>query len=77
MAASFLVSTLVVTLAEIGDKTQLLSLMLAARFRRPVPIVIGILLATLLNHAIAAISLRSNPMETSLLRSARRTALRS
>ena len=54
MAASFLVSTLVVSLAEIGDKTQLLSLMLAARFRRPVPIVIGILVATLLNHALAA-----------------------
>ena len=54
MTASFLVSTLVVSLAEIGDKTQLLSLMLAARFRRPVPIVIGILVATLLNHALAA-----------------------
>jgi putative Ca2+/H+ antiporter (TMEM165/GDT1 family) len=54
VTASFFVSTLVVSLAEIGDKTQLLSLMLAARFRRPVPIVIGILVATLLNHALAA-----------------------
>jgi hypothetical protein len=41
---SFLVSTLVVGLAEIGDKTQILSLMLAARFRRPLPIIFGILL---------------------------------
>ena len=50
----FLVSTALVALAEIGDKTQLLSLVLAARFRRPLPIVGGILLATLLNHAGAA-----------------------
>ncbi|HSQ05999.1 MAG TPA: TMEM165/GDT1 family protein, partial [Burkholderiales bacterium] len=53
MAASFLVPTVVVALAEIGDKTQLLSLLLAARFRKPVPIIIGILLATLLNHSLA------------------------
>jgi putative Ca2+/H+ antiporter (TMEM165/GDT1 family) len=39
---AFLVSTLVVGLAEIGDKTQILSLMLAARFQRPVPIIFGI-----------------------------------
>ena len=48
---AFLVSTGVVALAEIGDKTQLLSLVLAARFRRPWPVILGILVATLLNHA--------------------------
>jgi putative Ca2+/H+ antiporter (TMEM165/GDT1 family) len=50
---AFLVSTLVVGLAEIGDKTQILSLMLAARFQRPAPIIVGILFATLANHAAA------------------------
>lgn len=50
---AFLVSTLAVTIGEIGDKTQLLALMLAARFRRPIPIALGILGATLLNHAAA------------------------
>jgi putative Ca2+/H+ antiporter (TMEM165/GDT1 family) len=50
---AFLVSTAVVGLAEIGDKTQILSLMLAARFQRPVPIIFGILFATLANHAAA------------------------
>ncbi|MBI5278969.1 MAG: TMEM165/GDT1 family protein [Burkholderiales bacterium] len=50
---AFLVSTGLVTLAEMGDKTQLLSLVLAARFRRPWPIVWGILVATTLNHALA------------------------
>jgi putative Ca2+/H+ antiporter (TMEM165/GDT1 family) len=50
---AFLVSTGLVALAEIGDKTQLLSLVLAARFRRPWPIVCGILVATLFNHAAA------------------------
>lgn len=48
---AFLVSTGIVALAEIGDKTQLLSFFLAARFRRPWPIIAGILVATLLNHA--------------------------
>ncbi|MEM5425242.1 TMEM165/GDT1 family protein [Paraburkholderia ferrariae] len=48
---SFLVSTSVVGLAEIGDKTQLLSLVLAARYRKPIPIVLGVLVATLINHA--------------------------
>lgn len=48
-----LASTAVVALAEIGDKTQLLALVLAARFKRPVPIVLGILVATLLNHGLA------------------------
>ncbi len=51
---SFLTSTGLVALAEIGDKTQLLSLMLAARFRRPWPIIAGILVATLANHAAAS-----------------------
>ncbi len=51
---AFLVSAGVVALAEVGDKTQLLALMLAARYRRPLPIVLGILLATLANHALAA-----------------------
>jgi putative Ca2+/H+ antiporter (TMEM165/GDT1 family) len=51
---AFLVSTGLVALAEIGDKTQLLSLMLAARYRRPWPIVWGILVATVLNHALAS-----------------------
>jgi putative Ca2+/H+ antiporter (TMEM165/GDT1 family) len=53
MLEAFLVSTGVVALAEIGDKTQLLALVLAAKFRKPVPIVLGILVATLLNHGIA------------------------
>ena len=50
---AFLVSTGIVALAEIGDKTQLLSLVLAARFRKPWPIVWGILVATLANHGLA------------------------
>ncbi|MFZ4759497.1 MAG: TMEM165/GDT1 family protein [Burkholderiaceae bacterium] len=50
---AFLVSTGIVALAEMGDKTQLLSLLLAARFKRPWPIVAGILVATLANHAFA------------------------
>ena len=53
---AFFVSTVVVGLAEIGDKTQILSLMLAARFQRPVPIIFGILLATLANHAAAGLA---------------------
>lgn len=53
MLTAFLVSTLVVSLAEIGDKTQLLSLLLAARFRKPLPISFGILFATLANHGLA------------------------
>ena len=51
---ALLSSTALVALAEIGDKTQLLALLLAARFRRPAAIVAGILLATLANHALAA-----------------------
>ena len=50
---AFLVSTGLVALAEMGDKTQLLSLLLAARFRKPWPIVAGIFVATLANHALA------------------------
>jgi putative Ca2+/H+ antiporter (TMEM165/GDT1 family) len=50
---AFLFSTGVVALAEIGDKTQLLAFILAARFRRPWPIVAGILAATIVNHALA------------------------
>ena len=50
---AFLVSTGIVALAEMGDKTQLLALILAARFQRPLPIILGILVATLLNHAAA------------------------
>ena len=50
-----LVSTGIVALAEIGDKTQLLALVLAARFRRPLPIILGILIATLANHALAGV----------------------
>jgi putative Ca2+/H+ antiporter (TMEM165/GDT1 family) len=49
-----LVSTATVVLAEIGDKTQLLALLLAARYRKPIPILLGILLATILNHTVAA-----------------------
>jgi putative Ca2+/H+ antiporter (TMEM165/GDT1 family) len=52
---AFLVSIGLVALAEIGDKTQLLSLVLAARFRRPWPIVLGIFIATLFNHTLAGI----------------------
>jgi putative Ca2+/H+ antiporter (TMEM165/GDT1 family) len=51
---ALLVSTLAVAIAEIGDKTQLLALLLAARYRKPWPVVAGILVATLLNHALAA-----------------------
>jgi len=52
---AFLVSTLVVAVGEIGDKTQLLALLLAARFRRPVPIILGIFFATVLNHTLAGL----------------------
>lgn len=50
---AFLIATGIVALAEIGDKTQLLAFLLAAQFRKPVPIILGILFATLLNHALA------------------------
>jgi putative Ca2+/H+ antiporter (TMEM165/GDT1 family) len=51
---AFLVSTGVVALAEIGDKTQLLAFVLAAKFRRPLPIIAAIFVATIANHAFAA-----------------------
>jgi len=50
---AFLVSTGIVALAEIGDKAQLLAFILAAKFRKPVPIILGILIATLVNHGCA------------------------
>ena len=50
---AFLVSTGIVALAEMGDKTQLLALILAARFRRPAPIILAILIATIFNHGVA------------------------
>jgi len=50
---SFFISTGVVTLAEMGDKTQLLAFILAARFKRPLPIIAGILVATVINHGLA------------------------
>lgn len=52
---AFLLSTSVVALAEIGDKTQLLAFVLAAKFRRPLPIILGILVATIANHALAGL----------------------
>lgn len=52
---AFLTSTALVALAEVGDKTQLLAIVLATRFKRPVPIILAILAATLANHALAAI----------------------
>lgn len=51
---AFVVSTGVVAFAELGDKTQLLAILLASRFRAPVPIILGILAATLFNHTLAA-----------------------
>lgn len=53
MIEPLLVSTGIVALAEFGDKTQLLALMLAARFKRPLPIIAGMLTATLINHGLA------------------------
>ena len=50
---AFLMATGIVALAEIGDKTQLLSFLLAARYQRPLPIIAGIFVATLVNHALA------------------------
>jgi putative Ca2+/H+ antiporter (TMEM165/GDT1 family) len=53
---TYLISTALVALAEMGDRTQLLAVMLASRYRKPVPILLGILLATLANHALAALA---------------------
>jgi Ca2+/H+ antiporter, TMEM165/GDT1 family len=52
---AFLISTGIVALSEVGDKTQLLALLLAARFKQPLPILAGILVATILNHAAAGV----------------------
>jgi putative Ca2+/H+ antiporter (TMEM165/GDT1 family) len=52
---AFLISTGIVALAEIGDKTQLLAFILAAKYRKPLPIVLGILVATMANHALAGV----------------------
>ncbi len=52
---TFLVSAGAVAFAELGDKTQLLAIVLAARFRAPIPIILGILAATLVNHTLAAL----------------------
>ncbi|MBD3729344.1 MAG: TMEM165/GDT1 family protein [Sphingomonadales bacterium] len=52
---AFLTSTAVVALAEIGDKTMLLAIVLATRFRAPLPIIAGIFFATIANHALAAL----------------------
>jgi putative Ca2+/H+ antiporter (TMEM165/GDT1 family) len=51
---AFLISTGIVAVGEIGDKTQLLAILLATRYRKPIPIILGILVATLANHALAA-----------------------
>ncbi|MCP5182257.1 MAG: TMEM165/GDT1 family protein, partial [Pseudomonadales bacterium] len=51
----FLVSTGVVALAEVGDKTQLLAFVFAARFKKPLPIILGILVATTVNHSLAGV----------------------
>jgi putative Ca2+/H+ antiporter (TMEM165/GDT1 family) len=51
--SAFIVSTGIVALAEIGDKTQLLAFILAAKFKKPIPIIFGILVATLVNHGLA------------------------
>jgi putative Ca2+/H+ antiporter (TMEM165/GDT1 family) len=53
---AFLISTGLVSIAEIGDKTMLLAIMLAATWRRPLPIILGILAATVANHAFAALA---------------------
>ena len=53
---AFLVSTGLVTIAEIGDKTMLLAICLAAAWRRPAPIILGVLVSTLANHALAALA---------------------
>jgi len=52
---AFLISTGVVALAEMGDKTQLLAFILAARFKKPLPIIMGIFLATIVNHGLAGV----------------------
>jgi putative Ca2+/H+ antiporter (TMEM165/GDT1 family) len=53
---TYIVSTLLVALAEMGDRTQLLAIMLACRYSKPIPILLGIFVATLANHALAALA---------------------
>jgi Ca2+/H+ antiporter, TMEM165/GDT1 family len=53
---TYLVSAMLVALAEMGDRTQLLAIMLASRYRKPVPILLGIFVATLANHGLAALA---------------------
>jgi putative Ca2+/H+ antiporter (TMEM165/GDT1 family) len=67
---SFFVSMLVVAVGEIGDKTQLLALLLATRFRRPLPIILGIFVATIANHSAAGVvgELIKSSLEPSTLR---------
>lgn len=55
MLSAFFISLVVVALSEMGDKTQLLALLLAARFRKPIPILCAIFLATLVNHGVSAV----------------------
>ena len=56
MLETYAVSALLVALAEMGDRTQLLTVMLASRYRKPVPILLGIFVATIANHALAALA---------------------
>ena len=51
----YVVSTLLVALAEMGDRTQLLAIMLASRYRKPIPILLGIFVATIANHSLASL----------------------
>jgi putative Ca2+/H+ antiporter (TMEM165/GDT1 family) len=53
---TYVVSTMLVALAEMGDRTQLLAIMLASRYRKPVPILLGVFVATLANHGLAALA---------------------
>ncbi len=55
MSSALLISTVVIAFAEIGDKTQLLAFLLASRFKKPIPIILGITLATLINHGLAGL----------------------
>lgn len=56
MFTTYAISALLVALAEMGDRTQLLAIVLASRFRAPLPILLGILVATIANHLLAAIA---------------------
>ncbi|MGH6972111.1 MAG: TMEM165/GDT1 family protein [Caulobacteraceae bacterium] len=56
MLETYLISTALVALAEMGDRTQLLSVILASRYHRPIPILLGVLVATVVNHSLAALA---------------------